>query len=96
MLFTAVKGTAGVYGEQQQKFTQSCVFVCDNPESQVCFQKIEEAAINKYSCNFPAAQGASFFCTEDGFLFTLAYSRPAPPPPEAYVLYFYVFSIRVA
>lgn len=60
MFFAVVKGTAGVYGEQQQKRTQSCVFVCDNPESQVCFQKIEEAAINKYSCNFPAARGASF------------------------------------
>lgn len=60
MLFTAVKGAAGVSGEQQQKVTQSYVFVCNNHKSQVCFQKIEEAAINKYSCNFPAAQGASF------------------------------------
>lgn len=57
---------------------------------------MEDAAINKYSCNFPAAlfffrQRASFFCIEDHFLFTLIYSSPALPPPEAYVVYFYVF-----
>lgn len=68
------------------------------PESLFCFQKMEGAAINKYSCNFPAAlfffffcQGASFFCIEDRFLFTLTYSSPALPPPQAYVVYFYVF-----
>lgn len=54
MSFTAVKGTAGVYGEQQ-KCIQSSVFVCNNPESQFCLQKMEDATINKYSCNFPAA-----------------------------------------
>lgn len=55
---------------------------------------MEDAAINKYSCNFPAAlfcQRASFFCIEDRFLFTLIYSSPALPPPEAYAVYFYVF-----
>lgn len=54
----------------------------------------EVAAINKYSGNFPAAlfcQGASFFSIEDHFLFTLIYSSPTPPPPEAYAVYFYVF-----
>lgn len=56
----------------------------------------EVAAINKYSRNFPAAlfffrQGASLVSLEAHFLFTLVYSSPTPPPPEAYAVYFYVF-----
>lgn len=90
MLLTAVKGTAGVFGEQQQKCIQSSVFVCNNLESQFCFQKMEDAAINKYRRIF-FCQRASFFSIEDHFLFTLIYSSPALPPPEAYAVYFYAF-----
>lgn len=78
MSFTAVKGTAGVYGEQQ-KCIQSSVFVCNNPESQFCLQKMEDAAINKYSCNFPAAiLSDSFFFSLLKITFSLPSYSPAP------------------